>query len=392
MTFAAPGGAGFASAVSAHPVTAHATGEVVGEILERLGTHPDLAVVFVTGGHAGALEDVGRTVRTLLSPSVLLGVASSGVIGPEGDVGTGPGISLWCGLVGPVVPVLLDGRTVLNRPPFAATAAVVLADATSPPPAAWGRALGPVAAAAPLGAPLALAGGTATRRGLLVQDRVVSGSAVGAVIGPAVRVRVIASEGARPFGEPLVVTRAERDIVYELDGRPALERLMDLVVDRMPADDVRLVNGGLRLATVATGAADPLTDGPDGAGGLPALVVRGADRTNGAIALDGAVPADTLVRFQVRDPRTASEAFERALAAADPDGPEGALLFRSERRDPAWFGPLPADAATAADVLPGAALAGCSTDVQVGPELPGDRQARDRATLMVFEPGGPPGL
>lgn len=223
--------------------------------------------------------------------------------------------------------------------------------------------------------PLAVAGGTATRVGLMVQDRLVTGAAVGALMGPSVRASVVASDGGRPFGNPLVVTRAERDIVYELDGRPALERLLDLVADRIPAADIRLVNEGLRLAPEFTVAR----------GDQPALVVRGADRANGAIALDGAVAPDTLVRFQVRDPRTASEAFERALAAAGPDGPAAALLFRSERRDPAWFGPQPADAATAAEVLPGVALAGCATAVQVGPGLPGDPPPTDRAVLMVFE-------
>ncbi len=371
----------FASAVSAHPVTAHAVGEVVGEVLERLGTHPDLAVVFVTGGHAGALEDVGRAVRAVLSPSVLLGAASGSVIGPRGDVGSGPAIVLWCALVGPVVPLLLDGRSTPRPPPFATTACILLGDPTSPAPVSWPQAL----LRPGQGWTVPVIGGTVTRVGLLVQERVVAGAAVGALIGPSVRARLVTSDGGRPFGEALMVTRSERNIVYELDGRPALERLMDMVTDRLPASDVHLVNEGLRLAPLADAGPPPAGRDRAEAPLLPSLVVRGADRSNGAIALDGTVTPDTLVKFEVRDPRAASESFERALSADHPEAAAGALLFRSELRDPGWFDGLPADATTAAGIFPTAALAGCATSVQVGPELPGDRSPTDRASLITFE-------
>jgi hypothetical protein len=36
----------FASALSEHPDPAEATGEVIGAVLERLGTEPDVAAVF----------------------------------------------------------------------------------------------------------------------------------------------------------------------------------------------------------------------------------------------------------------------------------------------------------------------------------------------------------
>ncbi len=48
----------FAAAMSEHPLTAHAVGEVTGAVLERIGDRPDFATVFVTPPHAGALEDV----------------------------------------------------------------------------------------------------------------------------------------------------------------------------------------------------------------------------------------------------------------------------------------------------------------------------------------------
>jgi small ligand-binding sensory domain FIST len=161
---------------------------------------------------------------------------------------------------------------------------------------------------------------------------------------------------------------------------------MALVADRMPAADVHLVNDGLRLAILAQDG-EPAGEHPAVTPELaaPALVVRGADRRNGALGVEGAVAPGSVVQFQVRDPRSASEAFERALAAAAPGGGAGALLFRSEARPAAWFGGLPSDATTVTDTLPTAALAGCATRTQVGPGAPGYHPIRDWATLLLVD-------
>ena len=44
-----------------------------------------------------------------------------------------------------------------------------------------------------------------------------------------VAVTPVVSQGCRPIGEPLTVTRAERNVLYELAGRPALDRLQEIV-------------------------------------------------------------------------------------------------------------------------------------------------------------------
>ena len=44
-----------------------------------------------------------------------------------------------------------------------------------------------------------------------------------------VPVRAVVSQGCRPIGKPLTVTRSERNLVYELAGQPAMARLQELV-------------------------------------------------------------------------------------------------------------------------------------------------------------------
>src|SRR5579859_3144404 len=97
----------FAAALSTHPVTAAAVGEVAGQVLETLGPHPDLVLLFVTRPHAGALEDAAGAVRHLLSPSVLIGCAAESVVGPGLEVEHAPAVSLWAGVIGPVMGVRL---------------------------------------------------------------------------------------------------------------------------------------------------------------------------------------------------------------------------------------------------------------------------------------------
>ncbi len=83
--------AAFASALSRHPVTSQATGEVVGAVLEEVGERPDLVVVTVTRPHAGALEDVVATVDAVLHPLGLIGCAAESVVGRGAEVEELPG-------------------------------------------------------------------------------------------------------------------------------------------------------------------------------------------------------------------------------------------------------------------------------------------------------------
>ena len=81
----------FAAALSEHPVTAHATGEVIGQVLEAGVTEPDLALLFVTPPHGGALEDAAAAVQATLRPRVLLGCAADAIPPITGRAG-------WCRL------------------------------------------------------------------------------------------------------------------------------------------------------------------------------------------------------------------------------------------------------------------------------------------------------
>ena len=235
----------FAAALSTHPVTAHAIGEVTGPVLETLGRHPDLALLFVTRPHAGALEDAAAAVRRILSPSVLIGCAAESVVGGGLEVEEAPGVSLWAGHGRPVAADPAVDRDRRRRPPdradWPARAAV-----RAPGPGPAGRSLHlprrrPDRAASPRTAPACRCsaawhrrrgGRAATGWSSTAPSTPPAPSAPSSV--PAPRLVTVVSQGCRPIGRPLVVTRAERNIVYELAGRPALERLLEMARTACP--------------------------------------------------------------------------------------------------------------------------------------------------------------
>ena len=86
----------YASALSQHPVAAHAVGEAAGEILEAFaGEEPDLVVCFVSPHFVGAFDDFAYALGNLLEPQVLIGATAVAIIGGSHEVEDGPAVSLF---------------------------------------------------------------------------------------------------------------------------------------------------------------------------------------------------------------------------------------------------------------------------------------------------------
>ena len=329
----------FSSALSEHPVTAHAVGEVAGQVLEVLGSGPDLALLFVTPPHAGALEDAAATVRSVLQPSTLLGCAAVSVVGRGREVEEEPAVSLWAGRFGPVAPMRLEavrgpeGVALTGwppDPPFPPQAVLLLADPFSFPAEALYADLARRRPGLPVvGGNASAARGPGGNR-LTLDGRVFSSGAVGAFLGPGVEIETVVSQGCRPVGQPYVVTSAEGNVIYELGGERALERLLRMAETGMSEEDVRLVNRGLHLGQVIDEHKLAFERGD--------FLVRnvvGADEQEGAIAVNDNIEVGTTVQFHVRDAVTADEDLRHLLAGQRADG---VLLFTCNGRGMRLFG------------------------------------------------------
>ncbi|MFN2608569.1 MAG: FIST N-terminal domain-containing protein [Acidimicrobiales bacterium] len=377
-------GAAFAAALSEHPDAAAATGEVVGRVLETLapgGQPPDLALVFVTGPHVGALGEVAATVAATLRPGALLGCTAVSVVGGGREVEHGPGISLWAGHTGPVTPFRLQAERTPDGPAFTgwpdpvpddATALVLLADPFTFPAGDLLERLaaehpdlpvvGGLASAAPgPGGNRLVVGGTR-----LAADAIVTGDgptvahdgAVAAFLGAGVEVATVVSQGCRPVGTPLVVTRADGNVIQELAGRPALERLQE-VAATLSEDDRRLMSELVQLGRVIDeGKVD------FGRGDFLVRTVVGADPESGALAVGDVVEVGATTQFQVRDASSADEDLRQLVAGSSADA---ALLFTCNGRGRRLFGAPDHDAGVVSAGLDGAPVAGMFCAGEIGP-------------------------
>src|SRR5205807_6552344 len=203
----------FAAGLSEHPVTAHAVGEAVGQVLEGLGggAPPDLALLFVTPPHGGAIEDAAAAVMATLTPGALLGCAAESVVGGGREVEQAPAVALWAGRTGPVAPFNLrltptpDGDTLTGRPeaePEGAPALLVLADPFTFPADAFLTLLEDERPGLQVVGGLASGAQAPGGNRLVIDSRVVSDGAVAAFIGADVDVAAVVSQGCRPVGEP----------------------------------------------------------------------------------------------------------------------------------------------------------------------------------------------
>ena len=371
----------FASAISEHPVTAHATGEVAGQVLEKVGAAPDLVVLFVTPPHAGALEDAAGAVRAILEPRTLVGCAAESVAGVNREVEGGPAVCLWGGSFGQVVPVGLDvaassglgsgaGEIEERRElavtgwpdevPFEPAALFLVADPFTFPVEAFIDWVGQVHPSLPvIGGMASAARGPGGNR-LVLDSTVRVGGAVGAMLGPGVELAAIVSQGCRPVGHPLAVTRAEGNVVYELGGQPALERLVDLARRELAERDVALINaGGLHLGRVIDEHKAEF-----GRGDFLVRNVIGADRAAGAIAVNDVVELGTTVQFHLRDAVAADEDLRSMLDGRHADA---ALMFTCNGRGTRLFGSPHHDAGALAETVGEIPMAGFFAAGELGP-------------------------
>jgi small ligand-binding sensory domain FIST len=381
----------FASALSLHPVPAHAVGETAGEVLERLDAEdPDLLVCFASPHFVGALDDMVHAMRNLLDPSVLLAVTTGAVVGDAREVEDGPGFAVFAARLpdARLTPVALrveetpDGASVVGWPDLdgAPETLLLLADPFTFPLDSFLRRLNDDRPG------LTVVGGcasAATRPGgnrLALDDRVVADGAVGVFLEGAA-VRTVVSQGCRPVGQPLVVTRSEGSFIQELAGQPALDRLRELA-EAVTDDERELLQNGLHLGIVVDEHQADF-----GRGDFLVRNVIGADRDTGAIAVGDRVAVGQTVQFHVRDAAAADEDLRALLAGAEGDG---ALLFTCNGRGRHLFGTPDHDAGLIAEVLGPLPAAGGFCAGEIGPVGGRNFLHGFTASLALFAGGAEP--
>ncbi len=390
----------FASALSDAPDTADAVGQVVSDLSQRLNGSVDLAVVFATPHHADAMTLVHEVLRSTLAPRVELGVTCEGVIGVRREVERSPGLSILAAslpdaLLEPFETEDIDWSTAAHEPeavraqlwPHAddePKVVLFMADPFSTPMLSVLPGLGAALPDVPVIGGMASGAGQAGDNRVLYNGQVMSDGGVGVVIGGAVQVDTTVSQGCRPVGKPVVITKSQRHVVMQLGGRQAMAVVRELIASLPDEDRVLIQNNGLLVGRVINEYKDRF-----GRGDFLIRGLHGVDEDNGYIAIaDPQVRVGQTIQFHVRDQRTAREDFSLLLEMQQIHGPAaGALLFSCNGRGTRLFDRPNADSGMVHHALGDAPLAGFFAAGEIGPVGGQNFVHGHTAALVVFRDG-----
>jgi len=359
-------GAGLSTSLSAREAATEAAREARGDARGEV----DLAFLFLSPPHLDEVEAAAEAVREELAPRHLLGCVAEGVVAGVRELEQGPALAVWAGaLPGAEIEcfhaagvqtedeIAVAGFPELDDPGLVA----LLVDPFTFPAGPFLTSLNEAYERVPLVGGIAAGGGRPGTQALILDDAVHGEGAVGAVVsGPPVF--TVVSQGCRPIGHEAVITRCEGNVVYELAGKSALERL-GTEIAALSSEEQALAARGLLVGLVID-ENRPEYD----AGDFLVRGLLGADKASGALALGETVRVGQTLRFFVRDAASADADLQQTLIGALRRGrPAGALLFTCNGRGTNMFPEPDHDARVVAAALGTEALAGFFCGGEIGP-------------------------
>jgi small ligand-binding sensory domain FIST len=364
----------FAAAVTTAEGT-EAAQELAAGVKGALDGSPDLALLFLTPDYLEELDTVIVAVREALGARVLIGCTCEGVIGGDRELEGVPGASLLAGQL-PGVDLrpfaiggeewagLLANEERLQQRVGAGEShrgQIVLGDPYTTPVDELLQSLDAVFPGLPTLGGMASGAGPGGSR-LFLNDRLCADGAVGLGLGGNLRIDAVVSQGCRPIGRPLVVTRSEQQWILELARRPALEVAEELVRGLSEEEQALLENG--IFVGVALDEYKERFDRGD-------FLVRnlfGVDRENSGLAIGDWVRPGQSIQFHVRDAATADEDLRLLLQPQTADAPPAAgLIFSCNGRGSRMFPEPDHDVRAVLDALPKTPLAGFFAAGELGP-------------------------
>ncbi len=179
----------------------------------------------------------------------------------------------------------------------------------------------------------------------------------------AVRLSGIVSQGCRPIGEPLTITRAENNLIHQLACRNAYEQLQS-AYQSLPEPQREKAQGNILVGLAMSEYLEDFHTGD-----FLVRSILGGDPGNGILAV-GAIPrVGQTLQFQLRD-REAAHADLRDMLlhqrAALASAPFAALLFSCAGRGRNLFGQPHHDAGLIQSTFGDVPLAGLLCNGEIG--------------------------
>lgn len=361
---------------------------LIASVREAFGrTVPDLVCLFFSPHYASASAELVETLHRALAPRVMVGCMGEGVIGPAEEYENTSVVTLWAARLPEVrmVPfhltfheketqssgpgsqpgMGLEGwpqelESLSERPTF-----LVFADPFSTPIEDVFETMETRCPGAPAIGGVASGGTDLGENRLVFNGGIVQEGLVGVALWGPVWIRTLVSQGCQPIGERYVVTKAERNIMYELGGVPTLERLQE-TLERLGPERGKQVAMAVQIGVAFDEQREQF-----GRGDFLIRGLLGADQRSGGVAISDIVKEGQTIQFHVRDPSAASEDFNLLLAQDRLDFPnspfKGALLFSCNGRGRRFFAEPNHDITALQRQAEGIPVAGFFAAGEIGP-------------------------
>jgi small ligand-binding sensory domain FIST len=354
------------------------------------GASADVALLFCAGSHLAAPEATIEGVEEALAAPTLVGCGAGGVLGDRREIESGTAVAVWAAALDGGTATAFHAEAIETPEGVGVTglaeidnagAAVLLPDPYSFPTDAVLAELARRSPGVPILGGLSSARTPDGEAALFIGSSVVGSGAVG-VRFDGVEILPCVSQGAAPVGPELTVTSASGNVIHELAGRPALERLRD-AIEELTAAERGMVAHGLLLGVVIDGGKPEYRQGD-----FLVRALLGADPEDGTIAVGAPITPGTVVRMHARDARSADRDLRDSLGlrveALGGAAPAGALVFTCNGRGRSMFGVPDHDASALDEILAGAPAAGFFAAGEIGP-VGGDPFLHGfTATVAVF--------
>lgn len=303
------------------------------------GEAPHLLVAFVSPHHARSYESLPGMLMERYPGAMLVGCSGVGIIGGGLEVEGSPALSVTAAALPNVTvtpfhmdePGTPEGVSSADDPAF-----IVLPDPFTCDAAELLRKLDAAFPRSPKVGGLASGGRTPGQNVLFLGTKTHRAGAVGVALTGDVELDTLVAQGCRPIGEPYIVTSCEGNVIRKLGGKTPVEVLRELHESLDERDQALFMSSlfvgvEMRSESVRYKERD--------------LLVRdilGTDPKGGALVVSARIEQWQVLRFLLRDARTAAEDLERHLDGyvrhAGKVSASGALLFSCIGRGVGLYG------------------------------------------------------
>ena len=365
-----------------------AINDVIEQVVASLTAPADLGLVFISSAFMSEYTRLLPLLAEKLSVPILIGCSAGGVIGRKQtgkteEIEAEPALSLtlahlpgvkirpfhilaeelpdsdsspnaWIDLVG--VPPLPVPQFILLSSPFGSATNDLLQGLDFAYPGSV--VVGGQASSGFMNSPV----------GLFCNDKLCREGTVGIALTGNIVLDTIVSQGCRPIGQPLQVTKAERNIILELDEKVPLMVLRNLI-SSLSEEDRTLAQHSLFVGLAMDEFRMNLHSGD--------FLIRnilGVDPKAGAIAISDRIRAGQRLQFHLREAAASAQDLEILLQEYQNENentsqpsPVGALMFTCLGRGIGLYGQPNFDSQLFSRYLHDIPLGGCFCGGEIGP-------------------------